>query len=120
MNADKFPYEIVTLEESWVNKTFPQEFLELLKKYAREGQYRFLKVPVADKIRIVPTMDISNNPLITFRNTDDGICAFASLASALWFLHWQREANRIMDFCSEFKHDQDGHRVLAAIVEFIQ
>ena len=119
MDDEGTPYgsqAIVELTEAWMKENFSEEDIQLYKTFAEKGKNQFLQTPVEDTIEIFPTMDISNNPGVQYRNNESGLCAFASLASALFFLGRCVEAEAIMKFSNE----QKSHiKVLQSIVNHV-
>jgi hypothetical protein len=88
--------KIVKLSSEWITKQFTPDQIKMFKKVAVEGDKKFLAVPVGDIITVVPTMDISMNPVVRFQQNERSICAFASFASALHYFDFIPEAEFIM------------------------
>ena len=57
---------------------------------------KFLRIPVGDIIEINPTMSIINNPTIRYQQEANPVCAYAALASVLYYFEFKIEAENIM------------------------
>jgi hypothetical protein len=84
------------LEVSWVNENLTKQQRKYLIDIAIDEDKHFARLPVQDIIEVVPTMDISGNPLIKYQNNESGICAYAALASALYCYQFTEAADHVM------------------------
>jgi hypothetical protein len=94
----------VELEEEWVEKNFPDDFLTVVKEKASTDLNKFIKVPVG---HAKPTMSpecIHKNPTIKFLQDGKDNCVFSSIASATFFLGYEDLAYKIMSFEHTFAH----------------
>jgi len=90
-----------------VKENLDAKQIQYLKDVAEDEFKHFITVPIEDVIEVKPTMDISLNPVIHYRNNESGICAFASFASVLHYKGFIREAEFIMQLCKNAKLDVD-------------
>lgn len=93
---------------------------DYLIELAEDEYQRFVEMPIGDNIEIFPTMDISCNPIVKYKNNESSICAFASLASALHYRGHVAAADALMDKSKII--DEEGffkHNALRMILETI-
>ena len=113
---------VVKLTQQWVAENFSENQIAYFKSKAEADKNKFLEVPVAAKIEIYPTMDISKNPYLTYTQNEHGICAFASFASVLYLTKgFKKEAELVMKWSKDIdKTKLDYSRnILEMIVELI-
>jgi hypothetical protein len=113
--------KVVVLETIWVMQQFPEDVIDRCIDEARRGNREFIRLPVGDVIEVVPTMDISRNPIVKYQQGNLDICAFASLASALFHLGWTEEAKLLYNFGVEWTlfHEDSIDKSLENIARFI-
>lgn len=99
----------VLLTENWINENFDEEKIQFLKDMSIKNNNKFLSVPIGDIIQVKPTMTISHNPIIKYKNNESGICAYASLASALHYLQYFELAEIIIDLSKQDYPDFDKY-----------
>jgi len=96
---------IVELHESWIVDNFSEDQIKYFREIAEDEYKHFCNLPVEDIIEVHPTMDISSNPIIRYKNDDNGICAFAAFASALHYLGYYDQALEIMTLSQKANED---------------
>lgn len=87
----------VEVETSWVEKNFDEVFVEHAKAIATEVA-TYLQVVVGAEnsdLQERITEVIDNNPLVKYRQKGINACAFASLSSAMYYLGFRKEAERL-------------------------
>jgi hypothetical protein len=111
---------VCVLEESWV-MNLPERCRNRALEEAKKGNTKFIRLPVGDIIKVVPTMDISMNPPVRFQLRDLDTCAFSSFSSALYHLGFMEEAVALHSFGEKWTIENQSRpeRTLEAIVNFI-
>jgi hypothetical protein len=109
------------LTTSWVEANFSEETRTKMMAHSLRKKNIFLSVPIGDVIIINPTMDISKNPIIIYRNNENGICVFASLASTFYYLDYVEYSKIIIDLVKnphpDFKKNE--FNITVSLVVFI-
>jgi hypothetical protein len=113
-------HKVTVLEEEWVMK-LPEKVRRRALEEAEKGNRKFIPMPVGDIIEVIPTMDISRNPIVQFQQKDLDTCAFSSLASALFYLGYVEQAVLLHAYGEEWtlRNEELTERTLEAIVKFI-
>jgi len=65
-------------------------------------------IPLSESRVIVPSMDISENPIVMYPQDTKPTCVFSSFASALNFLGYRIESYHVIQFSEQFFKDQPG------------
>ena len=103
--TDRTDAAVTKLTTEWVNKCFTPTQITAFHDAAIKGQRKFLRVPVGDLIEVEPTMDISMNPKIAYRNNESEICAYASFASALHYMGWHDASKFVRKLSDQMRTD---------------
>ena len=111
------------MTDEWIDEIFDKEDLKLQKEHAIKVNQKFLRIPVGDIIEVKPTMMISQNPTVQYKQEANPVSAYAALASALHYLKHKAEAKLIMEFCYANRKDTNFYnttRTLQYIINEVQ
>ena len=71
------------LTDEWIEENFNKEDLKLLEDHAINVNQKFIRTPVGDIFDVKPTIMISQNPTVEYKQEANPVCAYAVLASTL-------------------------------------
>jgi hypothetical protein len=110
--------KVVPLQESWVRENFSPHVIKHIKCVGERGKESFLETPVGDVIEVVPTMDITMNPIIKYCNNEHEVCAFAAYACVLNHFALLEECEKILSLMKTY---QEGNLqgIMNRILQFL-
>ena len=113
---------IVALKDNWVRAQFPPDKVNKCIEEAEKGSRRFIRLEPGDIIEVIPTMDISKNPMVRYPQGQLDTCAFSSFASALFHIGFTEQANIIHNYGVEWTtfHYDTTYKTLERLVNFIR
>ena len=76
-----------------------------MKEHAIRVNQKFFRIPVGDIIDDKPTLMISQNRIVQYKQEANPVCAYTALASTLHHLKHKAEAKLIMEFCYASRND---------------
>ncbi len=94
----------IPLEQEWVERFLPTDFLKCVKEKATLDNNKYLKCPVGNAKETFTPDYLKMNPKIQYMQNGNANCIFTSLASALYYMKFESLSMNVIELQKKFQN----------------